>query len=92
MRRGKTRTLDRMADTTLRAIYSIDGKRRVLVVKRDNGYFSFDEEYFSDEPNEKCWLAYGYSRGSYSDSEDIAIREACSRVDWLAKVLNDHAV
>jgi hypothetical protein len=80
-----------MADTTLRTIYSIDGKRRVRIVQRDNGHFSFDEEYFSDEPNEQCWLPYSYSRGSYADSEDIAIREACSRVDWLAQVLSNHA-
>jgi hypothetical protein len=80
-----------MADMTLRTITSIDGKRRVRIVKRENGHFSFDEEYFSDEPNEKCWLPYGYSRGSYSDSEDIAIREACSRVDWLAEALKKHA-
>jgi hypothetical protein len=74
----------------LRTIVDSTGKRRVLIVRRESGVYGFEEEHWSDEPLEQCWIPSRASRQyafSICGSEDIALREAMGRVDWLAGVI-----
>lgn len=68
----------------LRTINDSEGKRRVYIVRRDNGTFGYEEEYWSDDPYEKCWIPLGDYPLCICDSEETALREAMGNVDWLA--------
>ena len=68
----------------LKTIGHPDGKRRVLIVRRDNGMFGFEEEAFSEEPFENCWLPCGEDTFALCESEETAEREARGRIPWLA--------
>jgi hypothetical protein len=62
------------------------GKRRVVVVDREDGTFTFIEERFSDEALEQTWIPRGRRRSASAPicaSAEVALREARSRVEWL---------
>lgn len=71
-----------MAYKILKTTYSIDQSKRVSFIQGSNGHFSFEEEYFSEEPREKCWLPISHPP-CICDSLDTAIREAKNRICWL---------
>ncbi|HEY0008899.1 MAG TPA: hypothetical protein VGB55_09260 [Tepidisphaeraceae bacterium] len=73
-----------MAETFLRKIVDSTGKHRVLIVQRTNGSYGWEVEYWSDEPLEQCWVRRGQYPYSICDSEEVALREALGRVEWLA--------
>jgi len=58
--------------------------RRVVVFRRDDGSFGFEEEWFSDEPLEKMWIPFGKYSVCRCDSEERALAEARGRVSWMA--------
>ncbi len=72
-----------MAEMVVQALYSKDGKHRVLIVQRDNGSFGFEEEYFSEDEWSRQWCRYSQNPFSICDSADTALREAKGRVQWL---------
>jgi hypothetical protein len=74
-----------MRRATVKTIYEDTGKRRALVFQRDDGTFGFDEEHFSDDSWEQCWVPSGLHSECRCDSLEIAIREMTDRVDWLRK-------
>ena len=63
-------------------IYDEERKRRVVIFRRDDGQWSFVEEYFSEHPFEMCWLPTR-SNVSICATRETAWREARGRVDWL---------
>jgi hypothetical protein len=67
----------------VRTLTSRDGKRRVFVVDRGGGRFGYDEEYFSDDPDEKCWVPFRQFPVTICDSAESAEREARGCVHWL---------
>ena len=67
----------------VRTMTSPEGKRRVLIVDRGDGRFGYDEEYFSDDPDEKCWVPLRQFPLTIRDSPESAEREARGCVDWL---------
>lgn len=71
---------------TIRTLWSTDRKSRVKVFQRADGTFGFLEERYSDDEFEKCWIPYFGQTESFCATEDIAIREATSRVAWLAEM------
>lgn len=73
-----------MAEKIVREIYNPDRTRRVLIVQRDGGSFGFEEEHFSEEPLEKCWIRESQKPFSICDSPEIALKEATGRIAWLA--------
>jgi hypothetical protein len=89
-RRGAGSATDRqyviqhMAETVLRKIVDSTGKHQVLIVRRANGSYGWEVEHWSDEPLERCWIRAGQYPFSICESEEIALREACGRVEWLA--------
>jgi hypothetical protein len=75
-----------MSDRVVRTFNSPDGKRRVLIVQRNNGSFGYEEEYFSEHPEELCWCPLTQRPFSICDSEATALREAFGRIDWLQQL------
>ena len=71
-----------METTTKKTFVKPDGTRRVDIFQRDDKTFGFEEFEFGVEEN--SW----YPKGRYSvaiiDTFENAIREAKSRVRWLA--------
>ncbi len=66
-------------------IYDDNRKRRIVIFRRDDGHWSFVEEYFSEREFEMCWIPV---RGSISicDTRETALREARISVDWLIEL------
>lgn len=71
-----------MSIQILKTIYSIDHTKRVNFIQKDNGHFYFEEEHFSDEPLEMCWLPVTRQL-SICDSIDTAMNEAKGNISWL---------
>jgi hypothetical protein len=69
-------------DEVLQTLYSPDRTRRLHIVRRENGTFGIEEEHFSNDEFEMCWIP----RSSHSvfDSAETALREARGRVSWLS--------
>lgn len=66
------------------------GKRRVHIVRCDDGTFTFTEERFSDDPFDQAWIPQTYRRSAPGcSSSEAALREARGRVDWLRDDLSD---
>jgi hypothetical protein len=70
----------------IREIYSQDRMYRVLIVKRKNGLFGYEEEYFSQDPMERCWCPYSQKPFAICDSPETALKEAKGRIKWLSLV------
>jgi hypothetical protein len=72
---------------TVRTIYSPDRRRRVIIFYRADGTYGFEHEHYSSEPREQCWI-YGLKQSeTRCPTEQIALRECISRVDWLAECI-----
>lgn len=70
----------RVIDTLVHA----SGRFRVIIFQREDGSFGFEDQKFSDEPQEQCWIERGRYSENFSDSAERATSEARGRVDWLA--------
>jgi hypothetical protein len=66
----------------LHEIYSADRQRRVVFYKHQGDSFTFEEECWSDDPYERCWILRR-SPDSICDSLETAKAEAAGRIDWL---------
>ena len=89
-----------MPDQILKTLTSPDGQRRVLIVRRPDGVFSFctqcqespDYKNWGDSPwpngnlLEEGWNPPSLHYGLY-DSQETATWEALCRVEWLANTL-----
>ena len=60
------------------------GDRRVVIFRRADRTFDFEEERFLAE--EDSWVAEKKSTASVIDTLDRAILEVTDRVDWLKKL------
>jgi hypothetical protein len=69
----------------VRQVLSSSGKERVIIYRRENGTFGFEEERWSSDPNEQCWISFGNYSYCICGSEEEAIREALGRVSWLSE-------
>jgi hypothetical protein len=67
----------------LETLSSHDGQERVHIVRRLNGSFGFEEEYFSAHPDEMYWCRRSQHPLCICDSQETALREARTRIDWL---------
>jgi hypothetical protein len=67
-------------------IYNADKTKRVRIFQSSDGSFRFEEETYSHEPLERCWLPITKGRSiAVCDSFEIALREARGRIDWLCQ-------
>jgi hypothetical protein len=60
-----------------------DGRHRVLIFRRFDGLFGYEEEVFSEHPYELCWLRRSCSPIVICDSPERALKEARGCVPWL---------
>ena len=75
---------DNITAKRLRKIYDRTGKRRGILFRRcEPGRFGFEEQHFSEHPQERCWIPVGEKTAGLYDSEERAESEARANVDWL---------
>jgi hypothetical protein len=66
-------------------IYDTSRRRRVVLFRRMDGSYGFDEEYFDPEAETRCWLRRDrYAEGYYPTQESL-IQEMRKRVPWLGR-------
>ena len=70
----------------LKTILRADGKRRVLILQRDDGLYGFSEESGYDSPQGKRSAALP-PHATICDSMEHAEKEARAAVDWLIALL-----
>ena len=73
-----------MNQRVIKTIYSEARKRKVEIVERDDGAFSFENWQYSDDPHEMCWLLFGHEGFTLTDTAERAEAEARARFGWLA--------
>jgi hypothetical protein len=62
------------------------GLKRVVISGSDQEGFTFVEEHFSPDPNERCWIPQTYrASGPRCATFAIAMTEAEGRVAWLSQ-------
>ena len=66
------------------ATYSRDRSHRVFIFRRPDGTFGFEDQKYSSDSNEQCWLPVGRYSDSRTPSAEDALREAIGRVAWLS--------
>ncbi|HKQ51024.1 MAG TPA: hypothetical protein VJT74_01555 [Pyrinomonadaceae bacterium] len=72
-----------MGEQVVETIYNADRTRRVIIFRRGDGTFGFEELRFGAEEQE--WFPCGCRPVSFTDSADAALGEARGRVRWLAE-------
>lgn len=72
-----------MSWTVIDTLQHESGKLRVIIFQRSDGSFGFEDQRYSDDPLEQCWIPRGRYSVSYCDSAERAVSEARGRVDWL---------
>jgi hypothetical protein len=74
---------------TLACYISRDQKRRVLIQKRTGTrWYTFEEQYFSDNPREMAWCPRSAASFPICDTFETALREARGRISWMAQDLD----
>lgn len=72
-----------MGAEELKEIYDSNRKQRVIILHSDIGTFGYEEEYFSDDIHEMCWLPKGRRVVGIYDTAEKAEIEARANIDWL---------
>jgi len=75
---------------TLQTLYDKQRTRRVRIIRRADGTFSFLEEHWSSDSLEQVWIPQTSKRSlPLCDSAETALREAQGRISWLADRTGD---
>jgi hypothetical protein len=69
-----------MTRREIKTIYDPTRMRRVIILRRADGSFGFEDQRFCDE---QCWIPYGHYSESFCDTAERAESEASLRVSWL---------
>jgi hypothetical protein len=85
LRAGDFEVSQQIMKKILKEIFSSDFKRKAIIFQREDNSFSFEEQKFSEEPLELCWIPIGKYSISYFDNAVKAEQEAKSRIKWLEK-------
>ena len=57
-------------------IYDHDEERRVVIFRRGDGTFFYQEEYFSRHEYEMCWVPKKQQAIGFYDCQETALQEA----------------
>jgi hypothetical protein len=60
-----------------------DKTRRVNFYLKNDGTFTYEQEMFSNEPEEMVWIPTGPSVARIFDTLETARREASGNISWL---------
>ena len=72
-----------MDSEPVRTIFNSDRTKRVVIFRRDDGTFGFEE--LRPGEGESGWIPHGRYSVSFTDCEEAALAEARSRVRWLTQ-------
>ena len=72
-----------MSYRVVKTLYSADRQRKVEIVEREDGTFTFNSFQFSHEPREMCWLLSADRGFTLTDTAERAEAEARARFSWL---------
>jgi len=74
---------------TVQTIYDVSMERRVVLFESDDRSFGFEEQRFSREPLEMCWVPVGKPPhpNTPCDTVEQASLEACRNIYWLSASL-----
>lgn len=64
-------------------IYSQDKKHRVVILERADGTFFYEEEHFSKQETELCWIPKKRQTIGFYETYETALREAIANIGWL---------
>jgi hypothetical protein len=71
----------------IRTLNSTDGRRRILLFRRPDGHFGFEEQYWYEDFDEGKLIAKGWASphtpSSIFETLEIAEREAKAHYHWL---------
>ena len=70
-----------MAAHVVQILASPDGEHQVLIVRRADGAYSYQQQWLADSPAGRAWGPPGPYAGIY-DSAETALHEAFARVKW----------
>ena len=70
-----------MAARLVQILASPDGEHQVLIVRRPDGAYSYQQQWLVDSPAGRAWGPPGPYAGIY-DSAEIALQEAFARIKW----------
>ena len=73
-----------MSRTIIDILLHETGKFRVVIFQCTDGSFGFEDQKFSDEPLEQCWIPTGRHSECFCDSVEQAVTEARTCASWLA--------
>ena len=73
-----------MPRLVVETLYDPAQRRRVLIFKRSDETFGFEEQYYSDAPTERSWIPVAAQFATRVGSAEDAAREARGRVSWLS--------
>jgi len=77
--------------TIIQSIVFDDQKRRVIVFRRDDGSFGFEEQQASDNPSKPEWTPTSDHAATRFDAVAGALIAARRHVPWLAEARIDKA-
>ncbi len=80
---GQFQQKTEMSVEEIKEIYNADKKRRVIIYRGDSGRYGYEQEYFSEDPFEMCWIQTGRAVAGFYDNAETAEREARGNIDWL---------
>jgi hypothetical protein len=70
-----------MAAQIVQILASPDGEHQVLIVRRPDGSYSYQQQRLTDSPAGRAWGPPSPYAGIY-DSAETALQEAFARVKW----------
>lgn len=78
-----------MEDEALEIIYDKTEKKRVIIFSKKTGTFYYEEEYFSEQLEEVCWIPKGRRVIGIYDSQMKALTEARANIKWFRSLKAD---
>ena len=70
-----------MTGRVVQILASPDGEHQVLIVRRPDGAYSYQQQRLTDSPAGRIWGPPGPYAGIY-DTAETALQEAFARVKW----------
>ena len=74
-------------DELIKEIYSEDGHQRIAIMRRESGTFYYDEEHFSFDSYEMCWVPGSqWQVGVYESQNALKPKPAATWIGCETKV------
>ncbi len=74
----------------VQTLFNAEQTRQVVIFQRTDGSFGFEELRFGSD--EHVWFPCGCYSVSFTDKMEAAVREAKTRVKWLAEAEDERSL